>query len=288
MFLHCGPFRLPLSRPLIMGVVNVTPDSFSDGGLYADTGRAVALAHELIAEGADLLDIGGESTRPGAPAVALDEERERVLPVIAALRDCGVPLSVDTRKPALMREAVAAGAAIINDIDALCGDGALEASAQSGAAVCLMHKQGDPLTMQHAPRYGDVVAEVRMFLTDRVAAAEAAGIPADRIVIDPGFGFGKTLEHNLALLRGLRHIADIGVPVLVGISRKSMLGSLTGRPVNERLHASVAAALIAVQNGAAIVRVHDVAATRDALAVWSAINQKPVNRQDARSAKKTP
>lgn len=269
--LHCGKFQFTLARPLIMGVVNVTPDSFSDGGQYLDTRQAVAHAQALIAEGADMLDVGGESTRPGAQPVSLDEERRRVLPVVEALADCGVPLSVDTQKPQLMREAVAAGAAMINDINAFCAAGALEAVADSQAALCFMHKQGDPQTMQQHPEYGNVVEEVLAYLRARAAAAQAAGVAGNRLVIDPGFGFGKTQEHNLALLRELGRFAALGWPVLAGLSRKSMLGRITGREVGERVFASVAAALIAVQNGAAIVRVHDVAATRDALCVWHAV-----------------
>lgn len=272
--LHCGKYQFTLDRPLVMGVVNVTPDSFSDGGKYLDIRQAVAHARSLIAEGADMLDIGGESTRPGAQAVTLDEERRRVLPVVEALADCGVPLSVDTQKPQLMREAVAAGAAMINDINAFCANGALEAVADSRAALCFMHKQGDPQTMQHNPEYGDVVEEVLAYLRSRAAAAQSAGVAGNRLVIDPGFGFGKTQEHNLALLRELRRFAALGWPVLAGLSRKSMLGRITGREVGERVFASVAAALIAVQNGAAIVRAHDVAATRDALAVWNAIRTR--------------
>jgi dihydropteroate synthase len=254
-----------------MGVVNVTPDSFSDGGKYLDVRQAVAHARSLIAEGAAMLDVGGESTRPGAQPVTLDEERRRVLPVVEALADCGVPLSVDTQKPRLMREAVAAGAAMINDINAFCAPGALEAVADSRAALCFMHKQGEPQTMQHHPEYGNVVEDVLDYLRLRAAAAQAVGVAGNRLVIDPGFGFGKTQEHNVALLRGLGRFAALGWPVLAGLSRKSMLGRITGREVGERVFASVAAALIAVQNGAAIVRVHDVAATRDALAVWNAI-----------------
>lgn len=269
--LVCGRFRLALNRPLIMGVVNVTPDSFSDGGRSASTPAAVAHARMLLEEGADILDIGGESTRPGAPPVALEEERRRVLPVIEALADCGVPVSVDTQKPGLMQEAVAAGASMVNDVNALAAPGALEAVAGTTAAICLMHKQGDPRTMQQDPRYDDVVREVREFLAARIAAAQAAGIGHERIVIDPGFGFGKTLEHNLALLRELGQFAALGTVVLAGLSRKSMLGKITGRDVGERVYAGVAAALIAVENGARIVRVHDVAATRDALAVWNAV-----------------
>jgi dihydropteroate synthase len=270
--LRCGKFQLALDRPLIMGVVNVTPDSFSDGGKYLDTRQAVAHARTLIAEGADILDVGGESTRPGSQPVGLEEERRRVLPVLEALADCGVPLSVDTQKPQLMREAAAAGVSMINDINAFAAAGALEALAASGAALCMMHKQGDPQTMQHHPEYADVVIEVRDYLQARIEAARNAGIARERLVIDPGFGFGKSQEHNLALLRGLGCFAALGVPVLAGLSRKSMLGRITGRGVDGRLFASIAAALIAVQNGAAIVRVHDVAATRDALCVWNAVN----------------
>jgi dihydropteroate synthase len=270
MILQCGKFRLDLSRPLIMGVINVTPDSFSDGGLYSDARRALDHARRLIDEGADILDLGGESTRPGAAAVALEEERRRVLPVLDALAGGAVPVSVDTRKPELMDEAVAAGAAMINDVTALSAPGALEAVASASAAVCLMHMQGEPGTMQAGPSYGNVVGEVRDYLAARVAAAESAGIARDRIVVDPGFGFGKTAEHNLALLRSLRQFRLPGVALMAGLSRKATLGKLTGREPPDRVHASVAAALLAVQNGAQIVRVHDVAATRDALAVWNA------------------
>lgn len=269
--LACGKYRLSLGRPLVMGIVNVTPDSFSDGGRHFDTAQAVAHARQLVAEGADLLDIGGESSRPGAQPVAPEEELRRVLPVIEALAGDGIPLSVDTVKPEVMRRAVAAGASLINDIAALQAPGALEAAAESGAAVCLMHMQNDPRTMQADPRYGDVVAEVHDFLARRVVAAQAAGIAAERIVVDPGFGFGKRLEHNLALLRQLARFGDLGACVLAGLSRKSMLGELTGRKVSQRGAASVAAALLAAQNGAKILRVHDVAATRDALAVWQAV-----------------
>lgn len=271
MFLQCGPFKLSLERPLVMGVVNVTPDSFSDGGLYASAQQAVAHARRLVEEGADILDIGGESTRPGSAPVALDEERQRVLPVLEALAGCGVPLSVDTRKPEFMLEAIAAGAAMINDVTALTAPAALTAVAKSPVAVCLMHMQGDPGTMQESPTYRDVVREVRDYLAQRVAAAERAGVARDRIVVDPGFGFGKTVEHNLALLRSLAEFRSLGVALLAGLSRKAMLGKLTGREPQERVHASIAAALLAVQNGAQIVRVHDVAATRDALAVWQAV-----------------
>ncbi len=273
MILRCGRFRLTLDRPLIMGVINVTPDSFSDGGRFFSAAAAVAHARQLIAEGADLLDVGGESTRPGAAPVTLDEERRRVLPVLEELADAGVPLSVDTQKPELMREAVAAGAAMVNDVNGFQAPGALAAVAGSNCAICIMHKQGNPQTMQQAPQYADVVVEVRDYLQQRVAAAVQSGIAGDRIVIDPGFGFGKTLEHNLELLRQLDAIAALHVPVLAGLSRKSMIGKLTGRESGDRLAGSIAAALFAVQRGAAIVRVHDVAATRDALAVWNAVNK---------------
>lgn len=254
-----------------MGVVNVTPDSFSDGGLFLDVKRAVAHARQLVEEGAGILDVGGESTRPGAAPVTLEEERRRVLPLLEQLAGGKVPVSVDTRKPALMREALAAGAAMVNDVTALSGEGALEAVAKSQAAVCLMHMQGEPGTMQANPSYGDVVREVGEFLAARAAAAEAAGIARSRIVVDPGFGFGKTLEHNLELLRALSRVRPPGVALLAGLSRKTMIGRLTGREPADRVHGSVAAALLAVQNGADIVRVHDVAATRDALAVWNAV-----------------
>lgn len=272
-FLRCAKFSLDLSRPLIMGVVNVTPDSFSDGALFDDAAQAIAHARKLIGEGADILDIGGESTRPGSSPVPLAEERRRVLPVIEGLSGCGVPVAVDTRKPELMGEAIAAGASMVNDTNALRAEGALETVAATDVAVCLMHLRGDPRNMQDAPRYDDVVREVREYLLDRVTAAEGAGIARHRIVVDPGFGFGKTLEHNLALLRSLDAFVDVGGALLAGLSRKSMLGHLTGREVGARVYASVAAALVAVEKGAHIVRVHDVAATCDALAVWQAVTR---------------
>ena len=272
MRLLCGKFTLDLGRPLIMGVVNVTPDSFSDGGRFNSAETAIAQVRRLVNEGADIIDIGGESTRPGAADVGLDEERRRVLPVIERLADLNVPVSIDTRKPELMREAVLAGASMINDVDALQSADALAAAAVSNVAVCLMHKRGAPATMQNDPSYDDVVADIAAFLADRVGVVQAAGIAAERIVVDPGFGFGKTLAHNLQLLKRLRETAPAEVALLAGISRKSMLGQITGRDAAERVYASVAAALIAVQNGAHIVRVHDVAATRDALAVWRAVS----------------
>jgi dihydropteroate synthase len=269
---HVGaPLEQAFPRPAVVGVVNVTPDSFSDGGRFLDAGQATAHARRLIDEGADIVDVGGESTRPGSSPVSLDEERYRVLPVLEALADCDVPVSIDTQKPQLMREAIAAGASMVNDINAFLEAGALAAVAGSDAAVCFMHKRGDPRTMQENPRYDDVVSEVRAFLAQRLAAAERAGIVRERIVIDPGFGFGKTFEHNVALLHGFSDLAQLGVPVLAGLSRKSMLGRITGRDAGERIFASVAAALVAVRKGASIVRVHDVAATRDALAVWTTL-----------------
>ena len=269
--LRCGKFTLALARPLVMGVVNLTPDSFSDGGHFTTVQSALVHARRLMDEGADIIDIGGESTRPGSPGVSLDEERKRVLPLLEQLAASPVPVSVDTQKAELMREAIQAGASMINDINALQNADAMEVVAQSDAAVCLMHKQGTPADMQIDPHYGDVVSEVRQFLAARVSAVQAAGVAAGRIVVDPGFGFGKTLEHNLELLREIAQMKVGGAIVLAGLSRKGMLGRLTGREVNERVYASVAAALIAVTKGASIVRVHDVAATRDALAVWQAV-----------------
>ena len=257
-----------------MGVVNVTPDSFSDGGRFFDPAAAIAHAHQLIEEGADLVDVGAESSRPGAAVVVdADEELHRLLPVLQGLRDAPAPVSVDTIKPEVMRAALAEGASMINDINALRAPGAIAAVAATGAAVCLMHMQGTPGTMQLHPNYADVVAEVKAFLQERVGAAHAAGIAPERIVIDPGFGFGKTLEHNLGLLRHLREFVALGVPLLAGWSRKSSLGKITGKPTADRLAASIAAALIAAQNGASILRVHDVAATRDALAVLAAVQK---------------
>ena len=269
--LRCGPFTLNLDRPLVMGIVNLTSDSFSGDGLAADTVRAVDQARRQVDAGADLLDIGAESSRPGAMPSSVDEELGRLLPVLDALVGCGVPISVDSYKPEVMRAAIAHGAAMINDIYALRMPGALEVVAASDCALCLMHMQGEPLTMQQSPAYVDVVAEVQVFLNARVAAALHAGIARDRLVLDPGFGFGKALAHNVELLRRLGELAPDGPPLLAGLSRKSMLGGLTGRPVHQRLAASVSAALLAAQRGAKILRVHDVAETRDALALWQAV-----------------
>ena len=277
MFFHCGSFRFDLSGspnkgPLVMGIVNVTPDSFSDGGLHLQRDAALVHAQQLIAEGADVLDIGGESTRPGALPVGIQEEMDRVLPVIEGLRGAPVPISIDTCKPEVMRMAISAGAQMVNDINALQDAAAMNAVAAGNVAVCLMHKQGSPQTMQQQPRYQDVVAEVGAFLRARIEAAQAAGIRRERIVIDPGFGFGKTLAHNLSLLRELKQLTGLGVPLMAGLSRKSMLGALTGKEVGQRLPASIAAALIAVQRGANILRVHDVGATVDALKILNAVN----------------
>ena len=271
MYLHCGKYKLALDRPLVMGIVNVTPDSFSDGGSHSTTDDAISHALRLIEDGADILDVGGESTRPGAALVSEQEELDRVLPLIEGLRGVAVPISIDTYKPGVMRAALDAGASMVNDVNALQAEGALQVVARGDAAVCLMHKQGMPQTMQQRPLYQDVLAEVKTFLRHRIAAIETAGISRERIVIDPGFGFGKTVEHNLALLRGLGMLSELGVPILAGLSRKSVLGAISGREVNERVAASVAAALIAVQRGASIVRVHDVRETVDALKIWNAV-----------------
>jgi dihydropteroate synthase len=257
-----------------MGVVNVTPDSFSDGGRFLEPKAAIHHANALIEEGADILDVGAESSRPGARAISAEEELSRLMPVLEGLRDCPVPVSVDSVKPEVMRAALASGASMINDITALRSAGALETAAASDAAVCLVHMQGEPRTMQLEPCYRDVVAEVAAFLSARVAAAEGAGVARERIVVDPGFGFGKTAAHNFELLRNLDRIAALGVPVLAGWSRKSTLGAITGRDADGRLAASLAAALLAVERGARIVRVHDVAATRDALEVLAALAGK--------------
>ena len=275
MELDCNGRTLDLSQPRVMGILNVTPDSFSDGGRFLAREAALDQARSMAAAGAAIIDVGGESTRPGAEPVSEAEELERVIPVIEALRhEIELPISVDTSKPAVMREAVRVGAGLINDVNALRAPGALEAAAEAGVPVCLMHMQGEPRTMQRDPRYQDVVAEVRDFLADRIAACVAAGIPAKRLLVDPGFGFGKTLEHNLTLLRRLHELTSLGRPLLVGLSRKSMLGALTGRPVEARQAASVAAAVLAAERGAAIIRVHDVAETVDALAVTRAVMEE--------------
>lgn len=255
-----------------MGILNVTPDSFSDGGVFVLKGRAIEHARAMVEQGADLIDVGGESTRPGAAPVTEAEELERVIPVIETLaRELPVTISVDTSKPGVMRAAVAAGARLINDVYALRAPGAVEAAASLQVPVCLMHMQGEPRTMQADPRYGDVVNDVREFLRERMAACERAGIPRTRLMVDPGFGFGKTHEHNLELLRRLNEFRELGVPVLAGLSRKSIIGKAIGLPVERRLHASVALALLAAQNGADIVRVHDVGPTVEALRMWAAV-----------------
>ncbi len=268
----CGRYRLSLDVPRLMGVINVTPDSFSDGGQFLDAAAALACGGTLVGDGADILDVGGESTRPGAAEVSVSDEMRRVLPVIEGLVDAGVPVSVDTVKPAVMSAAIAAGASIINDIQGLRTPGALETLAESEAGVCVMHMQGTPATMQREPRYDDVVAEVYAFLSGRVDALVHAGVVRERIAVDPGIGFGKTLEHNLALLHALPRFGQLGCAVLVGLSRKSMLGALTGRATGERLAASVGGALWCALHGADIIRVHDVRETRDALAVWRAFD----------------
>jgi dihydropteroate synthase len=269
----CGRFELSLERPLVMAIVNLTPDSFSDGGRHLDPKAAIEGALAMIEQGADLLDLGAESTRPGALTVDPAEELSRLLPVIEGLRDCGVPLSIDTRKPEVMRGVLEAGVDMINDIAGFTTPGALQAVAGSRCGLCVMHMQGEPGTMQRAPVYDDVVAEVEAFLGERVAALQAVGVEPARIVLDPGIGFGKTLDHNLQLLEALDELGAFGLPLLVGVSRKSLIGALTGRPVEGRLAGSLAAALAAVVRGARIVRVHDVAETRDVLKVWQAIEQ---------------
>jgi len=267
-------FAIDLGQPRVMGIVNVTPDSFSDGGRHADAASAIAHCDTLMREGAHILDIGGESTRPGARTPSPEEELQRVLPVLRHAVTLGVPVSVDTSQPLVMRAALDLGVDIVNDVRALQRPGAMDAlAAHATAGVCLMHMQGEPGTMQAAPSYGDVVSEVRDFLAERLAALRERGIDARRIVVDPGIGFGKDVGHNLALLRRQHELLALGAPLLVGWSRKSTLGALTGRAVGDRLAASLAAALLAVQRGARIVRAHDVAATVDALMVWQAVNE---------------
>ena len=283
--IDCAGRVLKLDRTRVMGIVNVTPDSFSDGGAHDSTEAAIAHALKLVEEGADILDIGGESTRPGADEVGVEEELTRVVPVIEALvARVEVPISIDTCKPEVMRAAVAAGAGMINDVYALRQPGALDAAAESGAAVVLMHMLGEPRSMQAAPRYDDVVGEVHRFLAERIFACEMAGFDKRKLVVDPGFGFGKTRAHNLGLLARLQRFTELGVPVLAGLSRKKTIGELTGRDVPaERVHGSVAAHVIAVQNGARIVRVHDVAVTVDALKVWEAVAAMPMPRTERTS-----
>lgn len=271
--LHCGRFTLDLTRPRLMGIVNLTDDSFSGDGCRGDVRVAIEQGLRLVEEGAAILDLGAESSRPGAVCIPAKLELERLLPVIDGLRGCGVPLSIDTTKVEVMRECIAAGADMINDIAALEAEGAVEALAASTVAVCLMHKQGEPASMQRDPSYRDVVEEVRGYLRRRIAQATAAGIAVERLCVDPGFGFGKTLRHNLLLLKNLDRLSTDGIPILVGISRKSMLGALTGRPVDDRLAAGLTAQILAVQRGASMVRVHDVAAMRDALAVLQAMEE---------------
>jgi len=272
LILACGDHRLDLGTPLVMGVLNITPDSFSDGGDFFAPDAALRRAEQMVADGADIIDVGGESTRPGAAAVDVADELGRVVPVIEVLaRRLPVPISVDTSKPEVMRAAADAGAALINDVRALRVPGALAAAAALDLPVCLMHMQGDPRTMQTDPAYADVVAEVRGFLAERIAACVGVGLTRERLLVDPGFGFGKRLAHNLGLLARLAELKALGQPLLVGLSRKSMLGALTGRPVDERLAAGLAAAVIAARGGARILRVHDVAATVDALKVVAAV-----------------
>jgi len=269
---QCGRFQLMLNRPHVMGIVNVTPDSFSDGGKFALTQSAVDHALKLVEEGADILDIGGESTRPGATPVSLDEELSRVIPVITALRHLvNVPLSIDTYKPAVMREAIKAGADLVNDVKALQEDGALEVVADSQVGVCLMHMQGNPQTMQMQPSYDNVVSEVKSFLFERLNICLQKGISRERILLDPGFGFGKLTAHNIALIQQLDTLKSLGQPLLVGLSRKAVLGKLVGGDESQRLYAGIAASVISAMKGASIVRVHDVKATVDALKVVQAV-----------------
>lgn len=261
-------------KPLVMGVINITPDSFSDGGKFFSIDAALQQAKKLIDEGADILDIGGESTRPGSISVDVTEEMRRISPLLEVLVKENIPVSIDTSKPEIMQYAIAAGAAMINDVNALRAPGALETiAANDSVAVCMMHMQGTPSSMQDNPEYANIIDEVMVFLGDRIQTAMAHGITRDRIIVDPGFGFGKTLQHNFLLLNGLKQFSRLGVPVLAGISRKSMLGMITGNPVHQRVHESVAAAMLAVINGADMVRVHDVKATKDALAIYHAMRE---------------
>ena len=278
-YFDCGRFRFPLgqknAKPLVMGILNVTPDSFSDGGRYVSLDSALSHAEQMIEEGVDIIDIGGESSRPGATPLSLQEEMDRVIPVIYALRDCGRPLSIDTYKPEIMREAILAGADMINDIQGFQNPNSHSLLAESEVALCVMHMQNNPSTMQTRPEYANVVGDVKDFLLKQVNQLFAAGIDASRICIDPGFGFGKTLHHNVSLLENIESLsAELGLPVLAGLSRKSMLGQITGKPVEKRLGASLAAALAAIHQGARIVRVHDVSETVDAIAVWRAVSKQ--------------
>jgi len=271
--LQCGRYRLPLNtgRPLVMGVLNVTPDSFSDGGQFHSLELALSHAEQMIAEGVDIIDIGGESSRPGAQPLPLDEELRRVMPVLYALRDCGKPLSIDTYKPEVMREAILVGVDMINDITGFRSQDAVNTVKDSDCALCIMHMQRDPLTMQANPEYDDIVAEVTVFLRERITALEGASVANNRLCIDPGFGFGKTLAHNLELLKNIGQLQQaLDLPLLAGVSRKSMIGAITGKAVEQRLAGSIAASLAAVSRGANILRVHDVAETVDALKVWHA------------------
>ena len=268
----CGRFEFTLERPILMGIVNVTPDSFSDGGHHATTQQAIAHAQRLITEGAQILDIGGESTRPGATPVSVEDELKRVLPVMRALRDTGVAISVDTCKAEVMRAALDAGADMLNDVTGFRDPASRQvAASHSSCGLCVMHMQGEPRTMQHAPQYENVVQDVKNYLLQQARLLEESGIDARRISLDPGYGFGKTLGQNYALIKHLAEIAQAGYPVLFGVSRKSMIGTVTGQPVTQRLAGSIAAALAGVMRGAAIIRVHDVAETKDALNVWNAV-----------------
>jgi dihydropteroate synthase len=271
---RCGRFLIDMSTPKVMGILNLTPDSFYDGGRYASRDAAIRQAERMIQDGADFIDIGGESTRPGAATVSTQEEIDRVVPIVEVLRDMQVPLSIDTSKPDVMTAALAAGADMINDIRAFQLPGALRAVADRSCGLCIMHMQNDPQTMQNSPEYVDVLSEVSQFLRKRVDTLIGSGVSEDRIAIDPGFGFGKSVEHNITLLAGLRRFTDLGWPVLLGISRKSMLGAITGRTIEDRLPASIAAAMLGVARGARIIRVHDVGATVDALKIWHAVEAK--------------
>lgn len=270
---ECGDYLVDLSDPVIMAILNVTPDSFSGDGMKGSVDSARARAEQAVLDGAGILDIGGETTKPGSKGTSVQEELDRVIPVVEALRQFDVPLSVDTMKPAVMRESILAGASIINDVNALREPGAIETVVTSGVGVCVMHMQGAPRSMQNAPQYLDVIAEVDAFLEERIALLETAGMGRARISIDPGFGFGKTLDHNIELFRRQSIFSRHGLPLLIGVSRKSMLGKITGRDVCDRMPASVVAAVLAVQRGASVLRVHDVAETRDALAIWAAIDR---------------